>query len=95
MPGPLQYGNGLKAYIISLLVCQMLSLNRASKMVATMMGNVIAQASLLKFVLRLHLALEKWEVASIEALLKSAAMNVDETSLRVDKKKSLGPCVFS
>jgi len=86
MPGPLQYGNGLKAYIISLLVCQMLSLNRASKMVATMMGNVIAQASLLKFVLRLHLALEKWEVASIEALLKSAAMNVDETSLRVDKK---------
>jgi transposase len=26
MPGPLQYGNGLKAYIISLLVCQMIEL---------------------------------------------------------------------
>jgi len=27
MKGPLQYGSGLKAYIISLLVCQMVSLN--------------------------------------------------------------------
>ena len=33
MPGPLQYGNGLKAYIISLLVCQMISLNRVQKMI--------------------------------------------------------------
>lgn len=86
MPGPLQYGNGLKAYIISLLVCQMLSLNRASKMIATMIGTVIAEASLLKFVLRLYLALEKWELDSTEKILKSQAMHVDETSLRVDKK---------
>lgn len=86
MPGPLQYGNGLKAYIISLLVCQMLSLNRASKMIATMIGTVIAEASLLKFVLRLYLALETWEVDSTEKLLKSSAMHADETSLRVDKK---------
>ncbi len=86
MPGPLQYGNGLKAYIISLLVCQMISLNRAQKMIKSIIGEVIAQASLLKFILRLHLALEQWEATSIERLLKSPAMNVDETSLRVDKK---------
>ncbi len=28
MPGPLQYGNGIKAYVIQLLVAQMINLNR-------------------------------------------------------------------
>ena len=86
MPGPLQYGNGLKAYVISLLVCQMISLNRTQKLIKSLIGHIISEATLLKFVLRLYLALEQWEAASIERLLKSAAMNVDETSLRVDKK---------
>lgn len=76
MPGPLQYGNGLKAYIISLLVCQMISLNRVQKMVKSLIGEILSEASLLKFVLRLHLALAQWE----------STMNVDETFLRVDKK---------
>ena len=86
MPGPLQYGNGLKAYIVSLLVCQMLSLNRTQKMIKSMIGEIIAEATLLKFVWRLYCALEQWEATSIEKLLKSAAINVDETSLRVNKK---------
>jgi transposase len=86
MPGPLQYGNGLKAYIISLLVCQMISLNRVQKMVKTLIGSIIAESTLLQFVLRLNQALEQWEFTAKEQLLKSLAMNVDETSLRVDKK---------
>src|ERR1700733_5364678 len=86
MRGPLQYGNGLKAYIISLLVCQMISLNRVQKLVKSLIGEILAEASLLKFILRLHQALEQWESTAIERLLKSPAMNVDETSLRVDKK---------
>jgi len=86
MPGPLQYGNGLKAYIVNLLVCQMISLNRVQKLVKSIIGEVLAEATLLKFVLRLHLALEQWETSSIEQILISLAMNVDETSLRVDKK---------
>lgn len=86
MPGPLQYGAGLKAYIISLLVCQMISLNRVQKLIKTLIGRVIAEATLLQFVLRLNLALEQWESNAIEQLLRSPAMNVDETSLRVDKK---------
>ena len=45
MPGPLQYGNGLKAYIISLLVCQMISLNRVQKLIKTLIGRMIAEAS--------------------------------------------------
>jgi hypothetical protein len=85
MPGPLQYGDGLKAYIINLLVCQMISLNRIQKLIKTLIGRVIAEASLLQFILRLHLALEQWESTAIAQLLSSPAMNVDETSLRVDK----------
>lgn len=86
MPGPVQYGNGLKAYIINLLICQMISLNRVQKMIKSIIGEVIAESSLLKFVLRFYQALADWEAASIEDLLINPAMNVDETSLRVDKK---------
>jgi transposase len=86
MPGPLQYGNGLKAYIINLLVCHMISLNRVQKLIKTLIGRIISEASLLQFVFRLYQALEQWESIAKEQLLKSLAMNVDETSSRVDKK---------
>ena len=84
--GPLQYGYGLKAYVVNLIICQMVALNRVQSMVKTLIGEVISEASLIKFVLRLHDALKDWEEASIDALLKSKALNVDETSMRVDKK---------
>ena len=86
MKGPLQYGNGLKSYIINLLVSQMLSLNRAQKLVKAMISCIISEASMLKFILRLHLALADWETSAVETLLQCPALNVDETSLRVDKK---------
>jgi hypothetical protein len=86
MPGPLQYGNGLKAYIINLLVCQMISLNRAQMLVKALIGEIISQTSMLNFIIRLYVALEKWESNAIEALLNLPAMHVDETGLRVDKK---------
>lgn len=84
--GPLQYGDGLKAFVINLLVCQMVALNRVQKLVKSMMDVTLSEASLLKFVLRLHQSLEQWEISAKEELLKMPAMNVDETSLRVDKK---------
>lgn len=86
MQSPLQYGNGLKAYVITLLVCQMISLNRVQKLVKSIIGVIIAESTLLKFVFRLYLALESWESGAVDQLLASRAMNVDETSLRVDKK---------
>ena len=86
MPGPLQYGLGIKAYVINLLISQMVTLNRAQKLMKAMIGAVIAEATMLKFILRLHLALEDWEKSAINKLLGSASINVDETSLRVDKK---------
>jgi len=86
MPGPLQYGKGVKAYCINMLVCQMVALNRVCKSVKAMIGVVISEATVLKFVFRLHEALNDWEKATVEQLLRSTAINVDETSLRVDKK---------
>tara|TARA_B100000378_G_C18031738_1_gene407730 strand:- start:36 stop:1475 length:1440 start_codon:yes stop_codon:yes gene_type:complete len=87
MPGPLQYGTGLKAFIINLLVAQMVSLNRAQKMIKSLVGQVISESTLLKFIWRLHEALAVWEYSAKQSLLQSATINVDETSLRVDKKK--------
>jgi len=84
--GQLQYGDGIKAFIINLLVMQMVSLNRVQKLVKSMMGTIIAEATLLRFILRLHQALEEWEQVGIEKILSTPAIHVDETSLRVDKK---------
>lgn len=86
MPGPLQYGVGLKAFVINLLVCQMVAVNRVQALVSSMMNVVMAEASLLKFVLRCHQALEAWETRMIEQLLQAPSIHVDETSLRVDQK---------
>jgi transposase len=86
MPGPLQYGNGLKAYVINLLVGQMISLNRVQKLIYSMLGEKLSEASLLKFVLRLHESLRGWEIKSKKQLLESPSLHTDETSLRVDKK---------
>lgn len=54
MPGPLQYGNGLKAYIIDLLICRMVALNRVQKLVKSMMGTLISMDACL-FVRRYHI----------------------------------------
>lgn len=86
MPGALQYGNGLKAYVINLIIGQMVSLNRVQKLVQSMIGEMLSQTTFLKFIVRLYEALESWEAAAALQILKSPAMNVDETSLRVDKK---------
>ncbi len=86
MPGPLQYGPGVKAFVLNLLIAQMLSLNRIHKSVKTLIGQTISEATILKYVMQLHQALAVWEQSTIERLLTMPAMHVDETSLRVDKK---------
>ena len=86
MPGKLQYGNGLRAFAIHLIVSQMVALNRVQKQIAAMIGAVISEASLLKFVWRLHQALEQWETEAIESLLQAPSVHVDETSFRVEGK---------
>ncbi len=85
MPGPLQYGPGIKAYVLNLLIAQMLSLKRVQESIRTLIGQIISETTLLKYVLQLHHALAEWERAAIEQLLAMPVMHVDETSLRVDK----------
>ena len=84
--GPLQYGNGIKAFVICLLVTQMVALKRAQNMLKTLLGKVISETTMLSYVIRLYQALEQWELAAKETLLKQPALHTDETSLRVEKK---------
>ena len=86
MHGPLQYGEGLKALVVNLLICQMVALNRVQKLVNSLIGELISEATLLRFVFRLYHALEVWELQATERLIKAPAIHVDETSMRVDKK---------
>ena len=86
MPGPLQYGSGIKAYALNLLIAQMISLKRAQQSIRTLIGLAVSEATILKYVMRLHHALEAWEQSAIEQILAMPAMHVDETSLRVDRR---------
>lgn len=86
MPGPLQYGTGIKAYMLNLLLAQMVSLDRVQKSIKTLIGRAISQATMLKSVTQLYRALEHWEESAIDTLLSMPVMNVDETSLRVNQK---------
>jgi len=86
LSGPLQYGPGIKAYVLNLLIAQMLSLKRVQQSIRTLIGMAISEATALKYVMQLYHALEKWEQAAVKQLLEMPAMHVDETSLRVDRK---------
>jgi transposase len=83
--GPLQYGAGIKAYALNLLIAQMISLKRVQHSIQALIGQVLSEATILKYVLQLHLALERWERLAIERLLTQPVMHVDETSIRVEK----------
>ena len=86
MPGPLQYGPGIVAYVVHLLCAQMVPLKRTAAMIQAMTGRLLSEATLLAFVWRLHQALEDWEAAATDKLLDMPVLHVDETSLRVDRK---------
>jgi transposase len=86
MPGPLQYGPGIRAYVLNLLVAQMLSLKRVQQSIRTLIGLAVSEATILKYVMQFHHALARWEQTAIEQILALPAMHVDETSLRVDRK---------
>ncbi|MGB6450752.1 MAG: IS66 family transposase [Steroidobacteraceae bacterium] len=83
--GPVQYGSGIKAYALNLLIAQMISLKRVQQSIQTLVGLAISEATILKYVLQLHLSLERWEQMAIDRILIQPVMHVDETSLRVEK----------
>ena len=54
MPGPLQYGDGIKALVIDLLVAQMLSLRRCTELVQAITGIKLSEATCLGYIQRLY-----------------------------------------
>jgi transposase len=86
LSGPLQYGSGIKAYVLNLIVAQMLSLKRVQQSIRTLIDLTISEATILKYVMQLHQALAAWERAAIDQILSRPTLHVDETSLRVERK---------
>ncbi len=86
MPGPVQYGTGLQAFIINLLVAPMLSLRRTVERVQAISGLRLSEATCLGYIRRLHEALQAWEDAASARLLACPALHADETGLRVERK---------
>jgi transposase len=60
----------------------MMSLERVEE---HLIGKIISQATMLKYVFQFYLSLETWEEEQIEKLIKMPVFHVDETSLRVNK----------
>src|SRR4030042_556721 len=60
MPGPLQYGPGVKAYLLNLLIGQMVSLKRVQQSIKTLIGQVISEATMLKYATQQHHSLQRW-----------------------------------
>ncbi len=86
LPGPLQYGSGLQAFIIHLLVAHMLSLRRTVGLVKAISGLRLSEATCLGYIRRLQQALQAWETAAGAHLLAAPALHADETGLRVERK---------
>ena len=87
--GPIQYGSGIKAYALNLLIAQMISLKRVQQSIQTLIGLAISEATILKYVLQLHLALARWEQRAIDRILTEPAMHVDES---VPRRQGWMPC---
>ena len=66
MCGPLQYGPGVKAYVVHLLIAQMLSLKRVAQSMHALIGQLLSEATLLGYVAQLHRSLAEWERHAIE-----------------------------
>ena len=90
--GPVQYGSGIKAYALNLLIAQMISLKRVQHAIQSLIGLAISEATILKYVLQLHLALERWEQMAIDRLLTQPAMHVDESVPRTRGRGALRCC---
>ena len=84
--GPMQYGLGGEAYVVNLLAARRVSLDRAAKLMHAILGQRIAEATMLRFVMELYRALGHREAFTVEALLASPVIHLDETSMKVNGK---------
>ena len=82
MPGPLQYGNGLKAYLVNLMIGQMMPLARTQSLTESLLGEHLSESTPLGAIAKFDQALEPWEQQARDYLLRQPAMHVDETGFR-------------
>jgi len=61
------------------------TLTRVQQSFQTLIVLAISEATILKYVLQMHLALARWGRMATERILTAPAMHVDETSIRVGK----------
>lgn len=87
MDGEVQYGIGIKSAIINYLMVQMFSYERCAEHFKGLIGRLISQATMLKYVFNFYLSLASWEAEKIKELLKMPVIHVDETSIRINKQK--------
>ena len=77
---------GIRASVLNLAMTRMLSLQRVQQSLQTLADRLISEATILSDLKQLYLALEAWEQAAIEQLLRQSAPHVDKTSLGVERK---------
>lgn len=82
--GPIQYGDGLRVFILNLLIGQLIPLKRVQRLIKTLIGKAISEATILKYMMQFSEDLASWEKQQIEFLMKSVSMNCDETSMKVN-----------
>ena len=70
-----------------LLTSQMVPLRRTAQLLKMITGCRVSEATLLKWVMRVHHRLAEWEDVAVEMLLKMPVMHADETSIRINRKK--------
>ena len=66
---PVLAAPGIKAYVLNLLIVQMISLKRAQQSIKTLIGQAIYEATILKYVMQLHHALADWEQSAMEQVM--------------------------
>ncbi|MCC6220853.1 MAG: hypothetical protein IT291_06410 [Deltaproteobacteria bacterium] len=69
MPGPLQYGFGVKAFALNLVTARMVAISRVQKMLATLLGVTISESTILGYILQIYKHLEDWEKSAKRAIL--------------------------
>jgi transposase len=84
--GEIQYGDGVKILIINFLMVQMVSLQRTAEFLNGILGSVVSQAVMLKYILQMYHALDLWEAEQIDFLKNSTSLYIDETSVRINGK---------
>ena len=61
-------------FVLNLFLAQMIPLKRVQKLVKSLIGKAISEATILRYTLSLNNDLEQWEENQVSALLKSPSM---------------------